>query len=131
MPSVLFYSVNPYSFTSPSLNKIPPTISENQCTPEIRRIATIKTMNNASVTVMVRMSHLRARSRLNCFIEVGIMHITSIVVEDGYEASKNPFIKAPLCLTSPTKDFINSQQNKALSKCALITTSFILIAFFM
>lgn len=34
--------------------------------------------------------------KLNCIIAVGITQITSSVVDDGYDASKYPFIKMGL-----------------------------------
>lgn len=71
----------------------PPSISVNQCTPQINLPITINAVNKPHKTLMAFLIFVFFIKRWNCIIAVGNTHIASIVVEDGYEASKMPFIK--------------------------------------
>ena len=72
-----------YSNTTPALNKAPPIMSENQCTPEISLPVTIKTVNTVIIMFTHFLNPLFLMRVLNCIIAVGITHITSMVVDEG------------------------------------------------
>ena len=79
---------NRYISTRPALISTPPIISLNQCTPEINLPNTIKIINNAIADEIHRLIVTDFILEFNCIMAVGITHKTSIVVDDGYEASR-------------------------------------------
>lgn len=75
------------------LSIIPPIISVIQCTPDNNLPTTIKQQNSIIAKEIKFLRFLFFIRKLNCIIDVGITVVTSIVVDEGYDVSKYPFIK--------------------------------------
>ena len=82
-----------YIITTPELTSAPPTMSLSQCTPEASLPMTIKAVKAAIANATQRLIPRFLMRALSCMIAVGITHSTSMVVDDGYDASRNPSIR--------------------------------------
>ncbi len=78
------------------LSNIPPTISENQCTPERSLNRTITIINTVIDKTIRLLNHLDLIRHLNCIIAVDITVKTNNVVDEGYEISNCSLISTGL-----------------------------------
>ena len=78
------------------LNIAPPIISVIQCTPEMSLPITINAVKATIAMIAHRLKTVFLIRAFSCIAAVGITHITSIVVEDGYEASRYPSMRVGL-----------------------------------